>query len=579
MELTNQIILIGAAVLFVSVLASVVTSRLGAPLLLVFLVIGMLLGVDGPGGIAFHDVQLAHLLGSLALALILFDGGLVTPYKDFRVGLRPALGLATIGVGITAGITGLFAAWWLGFGWLEGLLLGAIVGSTDAAAVFSLLRSQGLELKQRVGATLEIESGSNDPMAVFLTIVLIELLLTSDGNAGLVILQAFLRQMGLGALIGIAGGFGLVWLINRLEMSPGLYPLAAMAGGLSLFGITAVLDGSGFLAIYLAGLVIGNRPLQQRVEIKRFHDGIARLAQIGMFLMLGLLVAPSELLPVAGDALLIAAVLILVARPAAVWLCLLPFRFPWREQLFVGWVGLRGAVPIILALFPLLAGFDAAQTYFNIIFFVVLISLLIQGWTLTWLARVLQLEVPPTTHLVQRVELDIPGQRELELVGYRLAENAPIITERHTEPHLPSDARLVALVRDKHLMESLSPLDPRPGDYLYLIADPKHLPELDRLFVPEPVSEHLSELAFFGEFVLNGDAKLGGLCAVYGIELPELEPELTLDALIRRGLYAHPVVGDRVQLGSIELVVRDVQDDIVTQVGLKLPHTTEPTSS
>ncbi|MBK1723938.1 potassium/proton antiporter [Thiocystis violacea] len=573
MELTNQIILIGSVVLLVSVLASVLTSRLGAPLLLVFLVIGMLLGADGPGGIQFDDVQLAHLFGSLALAIILFDGGLVTPYKDFRVGLRPALGLATVGVAITASITGLFAAWWLGLSWLEGLLLGAIVGSTDAAAVFSVLRSQGLELKQRVGATLEIESGSNDPMAVFLTIVLIELVLSDGGNPGFVLFTEFLRQMGLGAAIGIAGGFGLVWLINRLEMSPGLYPLAVMAGGLSLFGITAVLDGSGFLAIYLAGLVIGNRRLQFRIEIKRFHDGIARLAQIGMFLMLGLLVTPSELLPVALDALLFAAVLILLARPFAVWFCLLPFRFPWREQVFVGWVGLRGAVPIILALFPLLAGLDQAQMYFNIVFFVVLVSLLIQGWTVTSLARVLQLEVPPTSHVVQRVELDIPGLQELELVGYHLADNAPIVTEHRTGPHLPANARPVAIVRDKHLVDSLDPLDPRPGDYLYLIAEPKDLPELDRLFIPGPVSEHLSDLAFFGEFVLNGDANLAGICAVYGVNLSEAEPDLTLDTLIRRGLYTHPVVGDRVQLGSIELVVREVDEDVVTKVGLKLPHT------
>ncbi len=572
MDLTNQIILIGSLVLFVSVLASVLTNRLGAPLLLVFLVMGMLLGVDGPGGIAFDDVRLSHLLGSLALAIILFDGGLATPYKDFRVGLKPALGLATLGVMITALVTGGFAAWWLGLDWREGLLLGAIVGSTDAAAIFSLLRSQGLELKQRVGATLEIESGSNDPMAVFLTVVLIELLLVDHGNPGLVILTEFVRQMGLGMLIGVAGGFALVWLINRLEMSAGLYPVAVMAGGLSLFGVTAALDGSGFLAIYLAGLVIGNRPLQSRLEIKRFHDGIARLAQIGMFLMLGLLVTPSELLPVAPDALLFAAVLILIARPLAVWLCLLPFRFPWREQVFIGWVGLRGAVPIILALFPLLAGLDQARMLFNIVFFVVLVSLLIQGWTVTSLARLLDLEIPPTTHLVQRVELDIPGQQELELVGYRLAENAPAILDRRPRLPLPKGARVVAILRDRQLLDSLDPLDPRPGDYLYLIADPRDLPELDRLFVASPIPERLSELAFFGEFVLDGGARLADVCAVYGLDPPDRECQMTLDALIRRGLRAHPVVGDRLRIGHLELVVREMAADRVRRVGLKLPH-------
>jgi potassium/hydrogen antiporter len=572
MDLTNQIILLVSLVLFASVLASVVTSRFGVPLLLVFLLIGMLLGEQGPGGIQFDDVQLAHLFGSLALAIILFDGGLMTPFRNFRVGLKPALGLATFGVLITAGITGAFAAWWLGLHWMEGLLLGAIVGSTDAAAVFSLLRSQGLELKQRVGATLEIESGSNDPMAIFLTIVLIELIVSgNDKDVGLVMLLELVRQMGLGGLFGVLGGLGLVWLINRLVMSPGLYPLAVMAGGLSIFGITSVLQGSGFLAIYLAGLIVGNRPLQSSQYIKRFHDGIARLSQIGMFLMLGLLVTPSDLLPVALDALLFAAVLILVARPIAVWLCLLPFRFPWREQVFVGWVGLRGAVPIILALFPLLAGMDQAQMYFNIVFFVVLVSLLIQGWTVAFSARRLGLEVPPTSHLVQRVELDIPGQRELELVGYRIAKDTPVVVEQRDTVWLPKSARAVAVLRGKHLLETLDMADLRPEDYLYLIAEPADLPDLDRLFIASGAPKRLSEQAFFGEFVLNGDARVGDLSAVYALGLPDSDHALTLDAFMRRDLHtAHPVVGDRLQLKAVCLVVRKVEGDRISKVGLKL---------
>ncbi|SDY06448.1 cell volume regulation protein A [Allochromatium warmingii] len=574
MELTNHIILLGSSVVFVSVLASVITARVGAPLLLVFLVMGMLFGEDGPGGIVFDDTQLAHLLGNLALAVILFDGGLATCYKDFRVGLRPALGLATLGVLMTTAITGLFAVWWLELSWLEGLLLGAIVGSTDAAAVFSLLRSNGIELKQRVGATLEIESGSNDPMAIFLTVALIELLRTNPDHIGLMLLTEFIRQMGLGTLFGLGGGFGLVWLVNRLKMSAGLYPLAIMAGGMCLFGITATLNGSGFLAIYLAGIVIGNRPLEARLEIKRFHDGLARLAQIGMFLMLGLLVTPSALLPVADDALLFALVLILVARPLAVWLCLWPFRFPWREQVFIGWVGLRGAVPIILALFPLLAGLNQAPMIFNIVFFVVLVSLLIQGWTVIGLARKLELEVPPSTHLVQRVELDIPGQQELELVGYRLAANAPIIADAAAlRTRLPPGARLVAVLRSGQWLDQCGPVQMRAEDHVYLLADPSELSELDRLFVavPEAEAERLSEQAFFGEFVLQGSSRLADLCAFYGVKADPTDAALTLDALMRRALNTHPVVGDRLQLGALELVVRAVEDDRITQVGLKLP--------
>ncbi|AHF04235.1 sodium/hydrogen exchanger [Marichromatium purpuratum 984] len=570
MDLTNQIILVGSAVLLVSMLVGVLSNRIGAPLLLVFLLIGMLLGEQGPGGIAFDDVQTAHLFGSLALAIILFDGGLATPIKHFRVGLRPALSLATLGVAITATITGLFAAWWLGLNWLEGLLLGAIVGSTDAAAVFSLLRARGLELKQRVGATLEIESGSNDPMAVFLTIALIELIIGGgDQGFGLVMLTEFARQMGLGALIGLAGGFALTALINRLAMAAGLHPLAVMAGGLTLFGLTAVLGGSGFLAIYLAGLVIGNRPLESTQNIKRFHDGIARLSQIGMFLMLGLLVTPSHLLPVAGDALLFAAVLILLARPLAVWLCLLPFRFTWREQAFIGWVGLRGAVPIILALFPLLAGIEHAAMYFNIVFFVVLVSLLVQGWTVAGLARALRLEVPPTSHVVQRVELDIPGQQELELVGYRLAADAPVLLERRA-PHLPAGVRPVAVVRERQLIDAGDLGDLNAGDYLYLMAETRALPGLDHLFVAPPVPERLTERAFFGDFVLDGEAQLGAVSTVYGMAIDPADRDLTLDALIRRSLNQHPVVGDRLELGRMALVVREVEGDRVTKVGLKL---------
>ncbi len=572
MELTTHIILLGSLVLLLSVLSSVVTARLGAPLLLVFLSLGMLLGEDGPGGVHFNDVQLAHLLGSLALAIILFDGGLRTPAKNFRVGLRPAVVLATLGVAATAAITGGVAAWWLGLHWLEGLLLGAIVGSTDAAAVFSLLHGRGLELKQRVGATLEIESGSNDPMAIFLTIVLIELLTTGSDTMGLLVLWEFVRQMGLGALLGSAGGYALVWTINRLDLAAGFYPLAALAGGLTVFGITSELDGSGFLAIYLAGLVLGNRPLQASQNINRFHDGIARLSQIGMFLMLGLLVTPSALMPVALDALLLAGVLILFARPLAVWLSLLPFRFPWREQVFIAWVGLRGAVPVILALFPLLAGLDQAGSFFNIVFFVVLISLVVQGWTVAPVARLLRLEVPPSNHIVQRVELDIPGQQELELVGYRLAQDTPAVQEKWASLVLPKQVRVVAQLREQQLLPSQALADLRPGDHLYLLAGPDDLPSLDLLFVPRTASERLSDQSFFGEFVLNGEVRLSDLSMAYGLVLPSGVADLSLADYIRRELHTTPVVGDRLALAGVGLVVRKMEGARITRVGLKLSH-------
>ncbi|MFO8152823.1 potassium/proton antiporter [Thioalkalivibrio sp.] len=570
MDWAHQVIFFGALVILASILASVVTSRLGVPLLLVFLGIGMLLGPEGPGGLVFENIPLAHLIGSAALAVILFDGGLRTPVRNFRIGLRPALGLATIGVMLTSGLTGLFAWWWLGLSWLEALLLGAIVGSTDAAAVFSLLHSRGLELKSRVGATLEIESGSNDPMAIFLTIVLIELLLLPDRSLGLMVLGQFVQQMGLGALLGVLGGLGLLWLINRLPMAAGFYPLAALAGALCVFGLTGLLGGSGFLAVYLAGLVVGNRPLEAGQNIKRFHDGVASLAQIGMFLMLGVIVTPSELPPVALDAGLLAAVLILVARPLAVGVCLLPFRFPWREQLFIAWVGLRGAVPIILALFPLLAGLELAGYFFHVVFFVVLISLLVQGWTVAPVARWLQLELPPATARVQRTELDIPGQQEMELVGYRLAENTPVVREAWSSFRLPATARLVAHLRGGRLLETLEILDLRSGDHLYIMVSPADLPDLDRLFVAAEVPERLSERSVFGEFALNGTAQLGAVAMAYGATVPPEDQGLTLEEFLRAQLPVEPVVGDAVDLDRVRLVVREMEGARITRVGLKL---------
>ncbi|WP_024325893.1 potassium/proton antiporter [Thioalkalivibrio sp. AKL19] len=571
MDLSNQIIFLAAIVLLGSILSSVITSRLGVPLLLVFLVIGMLLGPEGPGGLVFENITVAYLIGSAALAIILFDGGMRTPARNFRIGLKPALGLATLGVIVTSGLTGAFAVWWLGLSWLEGLLLGAIVGSTDAAAVFSLLRSRGLELKSRVGATLEIESGSNDPMAIFLTIVLIELLLLPEQQFGLVVLVEFVQQMGLGALLGVGGGFALLALINRVPMAAGLYPLFAMAGALAIFGLTGLVGGSGFLAVYLAGLLLGNRPLEASQNIKRFHDGIASLAQIGMFLMLGMIVAPSELPPVALDAGLVAAVLILIARPLAVWICLYPFRFPWREQVFISWVGLRGAVPIILALFPLLAGLELAGYFFHVVFFVVLISLLVQGWTVATSARWLGLELPPTTARVQRTELDIPGQQEMELVGYRLAETTPVVREAWSNFRLPGSARVVAHLRGGKLLETLELLDLHAGDHLYIMVTPADLHDLDRLFVPkDEVPERLTERSVFGEFALNGDAQLGAVGMAYGAPVPPERQGDTLEAYLRRELQAEPVVGDAVDLGPMRLVIREMDGARITRVGLKL---------
>ncbi|MCC5809182.1 MAG: potassium/proton antiporter [Ectothiorhodospiraceae bacterium] len=571
MELTNQIIFVAGMLFLVSILASVVSNRIGAPLLLVFLIIGMLVGEQGPGGVLFDDYQTAHLIGTLALAVILFDGGLRTKVDSFRVGLRPAVTLATLGVVITVAATGLITAWVFDLPLMVGLLIGAIIGSTDAAAVFYLLHAHGLELKQRIGATLEIESGSNDPMAIFLTIALVEVVVGTHDNIGLGMAVEFLLQIGLGGIAGLAGGVALAWLLNRVRLTPGLYPLLAVAGALLLFGLTSVLNGSGFLAVYLAGIILGNRRLQSAQNIRRFHDGMAWLAQIIMFLMLGLLVTPSDLLAVAPIALVVAAVLILLARPLAVLICLLPFGFPWREQLFISWVGLRGAVPILLGLFPLLAGLENAQLYFNIAFFVVLLSLVIQGWTVAPVARWLQLEVPPRSRVVHRMELDLPGQAEYELVAYTLEEDSPAIYRMIGQLNLPRHCQLVMLIRDGKPVPQPQREVLRANDYLYMLAPPEKLPELDRVLVAEHGPARLEEHVFFGEFVINGDSPLGALAGAYELELPEgTDPEQTIGGYLYNIFRKRAVVGDRINMNNFQFVVREIQGNRIVQVGLKI---------
>ena len=341
-----------------SALTSLISQRIGAPLLLVFLGIGILAGEDGLLGIDFDSGGTAYFIGSLALAIILFDSGFATPLSSYRVAAGPALTLATLGVVLTTGFVGAAAHWLFGTDWTQALLLGAIVASTDAAAVFFLLRAGGVVIRERVRATLEIESGANDPMAIFLTATLVEMAaIDVAGTAmGVELVADFAAQIGLGLLLGAAGGGLIVLLLGRLRrFEAGLYPITALAGALVVFSATGLLGGSGFLAAYIAGLVAGNWPVRLAFRIRNFQVGMTWLAHIGMFLTLGLLATPSEFSAILWPAVGLAAVLILVARPLAVWPCLLPFGFNPREVLFVGWVGLRGAVSILLAICPGLA--------------------------------------------------------------------------------------------------------------------------------------------------------------------------------------------------------------------------------
>jgi cell volume regulation protein A len=570
MALFNELILFGALLVVLSILASAFSARFGAPILLVFLFFGMLVGEDGPGGIRFNNVELAYFVSTLALAVILFDGGMRTSRESFRIALRPALSLATLGVLITAAITGAFAAWIFQLNWMQGLLIGSIVASTDAAAVFALLQSRGLELQQRARATLEVESGSNDPMAVFLVVVLVEALAAGQTSFGAGVILEFIKQMSFGAIGGYLAGRGLVWLINHLKLETGLYPLLAVGGGVATYGAITVAGGSGFLAIYLAGVILGNSSLRDMQAIRRVNDGFAWLAQIMMFLLLGLLVTPSHFLPVALPALLLALALMLVARPLAVWISLLPFRVPWREQLFMSWVGLRGAVPIVLATFPLMAGLEQGAAYFNAAFIVVLMSLLLQGWTIAPFARVLRLEVPPRVKPWQHIDLDIAGQFDHDLLGYRLEANSKAVGKLPAQLPLPPEVEIAAVIRGTRVMNlaTLGPL--QSGDYAYVLAAPWHEEALNRMFGVAHGPARLEAQHFFGDFVLNGDARVADVEDIYSLGIEDHEPDETLGEYLKRKFRGAPVIGDRLRLGSVELVVREVEKGQVTRVGLKL---------
>ena len=385
---TESTLLLLGVLLLTTVLAGSLSSRFGLPALLGFLGLGMLAGVDGPGGISFDDFQLAQTVGVASLIFILFSGGLDTAWRDVRRVALPALILASVGVLISAGIVAVSAVFLLEIKPAQAALLGAIIASTDAAAVFAILRSTGLDLHGNVPALIEVESGSNDPMAIFLVGAVL-LFIGDPGASPLALVPDFAVQMVMGAIVGTAVGYAMPTLLRRGGYRQGgLAFVISIAAALIAFGAAELLLGNGFLAAYLAGLVAGNRPYAAKRTVSTFQDGMAWLAQVAMFLTLGLVVTPSQLTPVILPGLAITVILMFVARPVSVFLCLAPFKeFGWRSKLFVSWAGLRGAVPIVLATFPIVAGVEGAFAIFNVVFFVVLLSSLIQGPSIKWAAK------------------------------------------------------------------------------------------------------------------------------------------------------------------------------------------------
>ncbi len=489
-----ELLLFGISILLLlAIFASKASGRVGVPALAAFLMLGMLAGSDGLGGIYFDNPWLTQLVGTVALSYILFAGGLETRWRVVRPMAVPALALSTVGVALTTLLVGGFAILALGFSPLEGFLLGAIVSSTDAAAVFSILRSRDTRLRGSLEPLLETESGSNDPMAIFLTIGLVRLL--SDPNLGaLSLIPFFLVQFGVGGLAGFLLGKLGIWLVNTLKLrEDGLYSVLTTTLVIFIYGITASLGGNGFLAVYLAGIVMGNGVFVHRRSLTRYHDGLAWLMQIAMFLVLGLQVFPSELPEIALGGLLIAVFLMFVARPLSVFLTLQPFAFNLREKLMVSWVGLRGAAPIVLATFPLLAGLEQSSTLFHIVFFVVLLSVLVQGSSIPFAARLLRVcdpEPPGEAGNLPEMFLD---KYKGELAEMRVRAGSPACGRRILEIGLPDSALLVLIQRGEDLFLPRGDIILLEGDRVLVASDSAGIAVVRSLFNEQNIPKIFEE--------------------------------------------------------------------------------------
>lgn len=471
---TENILLLGSVLLFISILASKTSFKFGIPTLILFLIVGMLAGSDGPGGIFFDDPHIAQFLGVVALTFILFSGGLDTKWESIRPVLKDGIALATLGVLITAVAVGLFTSLLLNIPIAEGMLLGAIVSSTDAAAVFSILRTRSVGLKGNLRPLLEFESGSNDPMAYFLTVSFIFLLQTPGASLWSLVPKFFIG-MALGGTMGYISGRGMVWILNNIKLSvDGLYPVLSLAMMFFTFAFTDAINGNGFLAIYVSAIILGNSNFIHKKSLMKFYDGQAWLMQIVMFITLGLLVFPTRLAPIIGTGVLIALFLILIARPLAVFISLARAQdLNFRKKLFISWVGLRGAAPIVFATYPLLAGIHYADTIFNLVFFISASSVLLQGTTLPFVANWLHVSVPEKVKRRFPLDIELRNDPTSELVELDITKNSPAIGKQVFQLKMPPTALIVLIHRDGKYLTASGETTVRDGDHLLILADNK----------------------------------------------------------------------------------------------------------
>lgn len=573
MTSVNGIMLLMGSLLLISILAAVVSNRLGAPLLLTFLVVGMLAGEEGVLGIEFSNPELAFFIGSLALVIILFDGGMRTHKERFRVALWPAISLATVGVALTCALTAAGVVWLFDLPWPTALLIGAILSSTDAAAVFGIFQSQNLRIKQRVASTLEIESGTNDPMAIILTMTLTSMIAAADSFSWGWMTIDVIQQLVVGYLAGWIGGRVFIWMAQKITVQFSFFPLLAAATAVVIFALAAAIGGSGYLAVYLMGYKIGNSRLPQLPHILQVQDGLAWLSQIMMFLILGLLVTPSHLIQHWDLSLSVAVMMIFIARPLAVLVSLIPFAFPWKEQVFISWVGLRGAVPIILALYPWLTGLPNQELYFDIAFMVVMVSLIVQGWSLAPMARWLGLEVPAPAEPDRRMPLDRVGSKDpMELWAYQISERSPACDHYWQELRLDVPAEFIGIIRAGEWLIPATRPQLCEGDTALVIAKVEHVDAISRVLAAGSKPTELQTSEFFGDFSLRGELTLLDVASFYPLgELDAALQQMTLNEYFTQKFHRRVVVGDQLQLGSVRLTAREVTDDgFIRQVGVKL---------
>ncbi len=588
MDTLNILYLVGALLIFASIMASTLSARLGIPLLLFFLAVGMLAGEEGILGIEFSEYGLANFVGQAALACILLDGGLRTSFQSFRVGLKPAVVLATWGVLCTVLVLGIFVTWLLGVDWRVGLLMAAIVGSTDAAAVFSLLRNGGVKLNDRVQATLELESGANDPLAILLVTGLIALNVNPAGQTVLGFLVLLLQQLSFGLGMGLLAGYFLSRLLPKIHLAEGMYAILILSAGLSVFAATNLIGGSGFLAVYITGMIIGNRKVRSTEHVLRVMDSFAWLSQAVLFVVLGLLVTPSNVINVWYYSVAIAAFMILVARPIAVYTSVKPFKFKDREIGFISWVGLRGAVPITLAILPVIALVDDAFMLFDIAFGVVVLSLVLQGSTIPIMATLFGVRIPANDEPKEEHEVWVSDKASITLYEFEVKAGA-FATGRHpraiSSRISPDEINIFALVRKKKLVLVDDNTQLKFGDNVWYAMRGNHASKIAQIFNDTKLDRRAID-DFYGDWLLSPSVKLGDLPFFNGVmESESLVTKLksktddpstsmwqqTVAEYVVSCLETAPVSGDTVAINDEwSLVIKEVDGrGTLRTIGLK----------